>query len=215
MIKKIWYMYVELSFIIMIIVICREIMLPFVLGIFSTHNHVALLSDFGSPGMPTRHFFKRWEFIDGILFILGTPFYYQYLKIINKKMARYFIILVSIYGIGDCTFTALFDYSGSYFANWHSMLHALGSIVGCGALFIANILLILLLMYDGKSNVAKFFCKTQLLSILACILCLLFENFPLLGSTLQMIGLDGLYLPLLVLGIYNIKILVVKTFFFK
>lgn len=201
MIKKSVQLYINFSFILMIIVICREISLPAILGVFTTNRHVALLSDFGAPGMPTRNLFKHWEFIDGILFVLGIPFYYQYLKPISNKYAKLFVVLVIIYGIGDCLFSALFDYSGSYFANWHSGLHAFGSLVGCSALFIANCLLILLLLFDNQLHFVKLFVGTQLISMVACILCLFLESYPLVASSLQIIGLDGLYIPLLVLGL--------------
>ncbi|EJE99324.1 DUF998 domain-containing protein [Liquorilactobacillus mali] len=214
MIKKAIQIYISLSLILIILAICREISLPAILGIFTTRKHVALLSDFGAPGMPTRHLFEKWELIDGILFILGTPFYYQYLKPISKKYAKLFVSLVVIYGIGDCIFSALFDYSGSYFANWHSCLHAIGSLVGCGALFIANCLLILLLLFDSQLQFIKMFTATQLISIIACVLCLFLESRPLIASTLQIIGLYGLYLPLLVLGLFagfkNLKIWVFR-----
>ncbi|MBZ2405049.1 DUF998 domain-containing protein [Liquorilactobacillus hordei] len=201
MTKKSMQLYINFSFILMIIVICREISLPAVLGVFTTNRHVALLSDFGAPGMPTRYLFKHWEFIDGILFILGIPFYYQHLKPISRRYARFFAGLVVIYGIGDCLFSAIFDYSGSYFANWHSMLHAFGSLVGCGALFMANCLLILLLLFDNQLHFVKLFVSTQLVSMVACILCLFMESYPIVASSLQIVGLDGLYMPLLILGL--------------
>lgn len=200
-----------ISLLIMLIVIIREIALPFVLGVFQKNQPIGLLSDLGVPGMPTRLIFKKWEDIDGLLFILGTPFYVYFLKQVSKKIAMWFVTLIIIYGLGDCLFTGIFDYSGSYFANMHSFLHAFGSIIGCMALFLANLLLIISMLYMRKNFLALIMVISQLLAVVACVTCVLIENnWPIAASILQTIGLDSLYWPILILSLQQVFFILKK-----
>lgn len=190
---------------IMLLVIGREIVLPFVMGAFQQNKQLALLSDLGAPGMPMQHAFKSWEDLDGLLFILGTPFYYFYLKPISQKLALLVTILIITYGIGDCLFTGIFDYSGNYFANLHSFLHAFGSIIGCSALFCANCLLLLAELYYGRTGLARLIGLIQIVAAGACFACVLLENiWPLLASILQIVGLNSLYLPLVLVALIQL-----------
>ena len=93
----------------------------------------------------------------------------------------------------------MFVYSGSTFANWHSFLHSIASVLGYLGLYLAN-LLIAKIKHDNRFLVAVIG-VSQLLSLG---LNLLMES-PLVtkASTvglLQCVALDLMYLPLLILA---------------
>lgn len=190
----------EYSFLLILIVLIREISLPYFMGFFSANSKIQLLSELGSNKFPFHQAFDRWEFIDGILFMLGA--YYIYLWAQRQAASRYakpLALLVALYGLGDCLLTSMFVYSGSTFANWHSFLHSIASVLGYLGLYLAN-LLIAKIKRDNRFLVMVIGIS-QLLNLG---LNLLMES-PLVtkASTvglLQCVALDLMYLPLLILA---------------
>lgn len=194
------------SSIIMVIVIFREIALPYYMGFFSDRTQVYLLSDLGQPRLAISHSFDVWEIIDGILFILAAQFIYEWGKKYSAKIGIFLTCLVIMYGIGDCIMTALFVYSGSAFSNWHSLIHSTGSVIGCGALYLANFIIIKLLYDEGMFKLAYTFLVTQVISIFVSIMLELpISVSALISGILQCVALDLMYIPMLILSIITLS----------
>ena len=197
----------------LMIVLLREISLPFFMGFFSSAagGKTFLLSQLGQAGNPLHAAFKRWEIIDGCLFILSAPYFYDRFKNQFRTAGYLFGSLIAIYGIGDCLMTAFFVYHHNYFSNWSSFLHAAGSAIGSLALFVLNFGLLYLAAKTKQTRKVHFIGNCLLLSSLAVILMesRLFDNDLLIGI-FQCLYLDFLYLPVSLLALNDSLRLVKK-----
>lgn len=198
------------SFLLILIVILREISLPYFMNFWDGTNKIHLLSELGESSFPLHHAFDRWEFIDGILFILGAGFVYQWARQYqSNSYAKVLAGLVALYGLGDCLLTSMLVYSGSTFANWHSFLHSLASVAGYCGLYGANLLIAKL--KKAEPLLVKVIWVSQLLSLA---LNLLMES-PLITNAmtsvfLQCLALDLMYLPLLLITLRQLKLVLIK-----
>lgn len=199
---------------ILLFVFLREISLPFFMNFFSDNgsHDAVLLSQLGQNGMPMQIAFKRWEIIDGSLFIFSAPYFFERFKNEFKFSGWLFGSLIAIYGIGDCLMTALFNYSSDYFANWHSLLHALGSGIGSGALLAINLCLLILAWQKDQNLWAKLLGICLLGGILGGFL---LETDWITNKTaisvLQCLFLDILYLPSFLMALQDSKNLFIKN----
>ncbi|WP_281165628.1 DUF998 domain-containing protein [Liquorilactobacillus sicerae] len=199
---------------ILLVVFLREISLPFFMNFFSTggSHHAVLLSQLGQNGMPMQAAFKRWEIIDGSLFIFSAPYFFERFKNEFKLSGWLFGSLIAVYGIGDCLMTAFFNYGADYFANWHSFLHALGSGIGSGALLAINFCLLILARQKNQPVWTKFLAVCLLGGILGGFL---LETDWITSQTaisvLQCLFLDILYLPSFLITLQDSKKLFIKN----
>lgn len=188
----------------LVIVLLREISLPFFMGFFNSASNgkTFLLSQLGQAAAPIHAAFKRWETIDGCLFILSAPYFYDKFKNDSPTIGYLFGNLLAIYGIGDCLMTAFFVYHSNYFSSWNSFLHAAGSAAGSLALFLINFGLLCLAIQKNQTKKVYLVGSCLLLSLLAVILMesRLFNNDLLIGI-FECLFLDFLYLPVLLLAL--------------
>ncbi|ALS00518.1 hypothetical protein ATZ33_03765 [Enterococcus silesiacus] len=139
------------GFFIMILVILSELIVPFVLIAFYPHYNpiTMLISDFGEDGSPTKMVFKMWQLVDGSLFLLAVPSFYERFKRTSKSLAIWLSVMISTFAIGDCLVTGIFDRSPSVTTiDIEAMIHDYASGAGFVALLIAIFLLIKLYILE-------------------------------------------------------------------
>lgn len=121
---------------------------PFVPGYLQFTN---LISDFGEVGVPTHMAFKVWEVINGLLFLLSAPAFYEYFKGTSKKLASWFTAMLIIFSMTDCLLTGIFDRAlTSNTQSITGMIHNYSSGIGDTALLISMFFLLKLYQKQGK-----------------------------------------------------------------
>lgn len=128
-----------------ILAIISEVALPFILAqYYPGYTQVdMLISTFGENGVPTQDAFKIWEVINGTLFVLGAPCFYQRFQGTNQRLAFWLMIMVIIFGVGDCIITGVVDRATTTEQiGFSSYLHNYASGAGFVALLAGTFILI-------------------------------------------------------------------------
>lgn len=198
------------GFYILIIVVISELLLPFVLGHFSPgfSQTTMLISNFGRAGMPTRWPFKIWEIINGSLFILATPAFYNRFIRTSRPLALGTAISVVLFGIGDCIMTGLVDEANnSQQVTLTGLIHNYASGLGFAALLLGTLLLILLYHLEHRP---KLMLCIFIIFLIASLFMFLFgmPKLPVIGAfqmsqrgLWQRLNLLFLYLPFVIVGL--------------
>ncbi|MFD2305494.1 DUF998 domain-containing protein [Enterococcus termitis] len=198
------------GFKLMIFVICSELIVPIILGLlYPNYDPVTMLiSDFGEDGSPVKIVFKTWQLLDGSLFLLTIPSFYERFKRTSLPLAKSLSIMMGIFAIGDCLITGLFDRSTDPTAiDIEALIHDYASGIGFVALFIGIFLLINLYSIEKKHVYVWNFVLIFILSGIFMILFAapkipLIEQFHIPYRGLwQRANLFFLYLPFLVVAL--------------
>ncbi|MGX7148955.1 DUF998 domain-containing protein [Enterococcus ureasiticus] len=201
------------GFLIMILVIISELTLPWIFANFyPDYNHITMLiSDFGEDGSPVKSAFKIWQIIDGGLFLLAIPSFYERFKHTSKPLAKWLSIVMAGFAIGDCLITGIFDRStNASKINVESIIHDYLSGAGFVSLLIAIYLLIKLYRIEKK----PLFVQTLIIIFILSV-CFIFlfaapkipivnqVNIPYRGLW-QRLSLLFLYLPFFLVALKNL-----------
>ncbi|WP_339101906.1 DUF998 domain-containing protein [Candidatus Enterococcus clewellii] len=141
------------GFYFMVLAILSELILPFILGSFYLNydSFTMLISSFGEDGSPVKLAFKIWVSINGVLFLLAIPSFYQRFKQTSRPLAKWLSIMIAAFGIGDCIITGLFDQSTNHSEiDIEGMIHNYASGIGFVALLIGTALLFRLYSLENK-----------------------------------------------------------------
>lgn len=133
------------GFFLLILAVISELALPFVLGHYvpGYHQMDRVISSFGETGMPTKTAFRIWEIINGCLFILAAPAFYQRFAATAGRCAGALSTFLILFGIGDCIITGIAARaSTAEEVGLESLLHNYASSVGGLALLLGTCLLI-------------------------------------------------------------------------
>lgn len=125
--------------------IISELILPFVLAfMYPEFDHITMLiSEFGNANEQTKLIFRVWMFINGGLFIASSIAVYRRFALSNSFYALILSLSITVFGVGDCILTSLFETSAT--GNAHTLsekIHDMGSAVGFAALLIGVVVLI-------------------------------------------------------------------------
>lgn len=201
------------GFFIMITVIISELTFPFVFANFYPDYDpiTMLISDFGEDGSPIKTVFKIWQLIDGGLFLLTIPSFYERFKHTSKPLAKWLSIMMAGFAIGDCVITGIFDRSTSTTKiNVESIIHDYLSGLGFVALLIAVYILTKLYNLEKEQLAVQLFLIIFLLSI--CFM-LLFAapKIPIINQVRipyrglwQRLNLLFLYLPFFLVSLKSV-----------
>ncbi|MGX7243234.1 DUF998 domain-containing protein [Enterococcus quebecensis] len=202
------------GFLTMILVIISELTVPWILiHFYSGYNPVTMLiSDFGEDGSPTKVAFKIWQLIDGSLFLLTIPSFYERFKNTSKPLANWLSVMMATFAIGDCFITGIFDRSTNLDKMAiESLIHDYASGAGFVALLLAILILIKLYRVENHHS---FVTKLIIIFIISACFMFLFAapkipiinqlNIPYRGLW-QRVNLLFLYLPFLFVSFKNLR----------
>lgn len=202
------------GFYLLILAVISELALPFILGRFLPgYNQIEMLiSNFGETGMPTKWAFKIWEVINGTLFVLSAPAFYERFRGTSAPLALWTGILIALFGIGDCIITGLVDRAATTEeVGFTSLLHNYASGAGFVALLIGTFLLIRLYYMEHNSFMVI---ALPIIFVLSSIFMFLFampkipiaSDFQVAHRGLwQRLNLLLLYLPFLMVAVGNLN----------
>lgn len=201
------------GFYLMILVIVSELLLPVILGLFYPgYDQLSMLiSAFGEDTSPTQLAFKIWVIIDGLLFLLAIPAFYQRFKTTSKTLTKWLAAMIAAFGIGDCIVTGIFDRSGSSSGiSIEEIIHDYASGVGFVALLIGTGLLFKLHTLENNHLMVT---TIPMIFIISSLLMLLFAlpRIPIIDQLhipyrglWQRLNLLFLYLPFLLTAIESL-----------
>lgn len=193
----------------MIIGIFSELIVPVFFAHFSpNYNQVTMLiSDFGEKNSPIQKYFKIWQLVDGLLFILAAPSFYSHFYSTSSTIALWVGVTIVLFGVGDCIFTAIFDRVETSSFSIQGALHDYGSGVGFVALLVNTFLLISLYVKQQHFFMVKIVSVIFVLSSI-CMIFLASPRIPIIRKIdvhyrgfWQRANLFFLYLPLLIIAI--------------
>lgn len=202
------------GFYFLVLAVVSELALPFILGRWLPgYNQIEMLiSNFGETGMPTKWAFKIWEVVNGVLFILSAPAFYERFRETSNPLAGWTALLIAVFGIGDCIITGLVDRAATTEeVGFTSLLHNYASGAGFVALLIGTFLLIKL--YHMEQNTWMVI-LLPIIFVLSSIFMFLFalpkipfvSEFQVAHRGLwQRLNLFFLYLPFLLVAIGNLN----------
>lgn len=197
------------GYLFMIVAILSELVVPIIFAqIYPNYDQgKMLISDFGEVGSPVQKYFKVWQLVDGLLFILAAPSFYTYFYSTSPMMALWLGITIVLFGIGDCIFTAIFDRVETSTFSIQGALHDYGSGVGFVALLVNTFLLIMLYARQQQFLMVKIVSVIFALSSI-CMLFFASPRIPLVRKIdvhyrgfWQRLNLFFLYLPLLIIAV--------------
>lgn len=202
------------GFHLMVLAVISELTLPFVLGAFyPDYSQLSMLiSSFGEDKSPVRMAFKIWVIIDGLLFLMTIPAFFQRFKTTSTFLAKALAVMLAIFGIGDCIITGLFDRSTEYSGvNIEDLIHDYASGAGFVALLIGTALLFKLYSLEEKHFMVTII---PIIFVISCVLMLLFAlpKIPIIDQLhvpyrglWQQANLFFLYLPFLLAAIESLS----------
>ena len=202
---------INYGFIFMILAILSELIVPIIFAyIYPNYNQQKMLiSDFGEAGSPIRKSFKIWQLIDGLLFILAAPSFYECFYSTSPKLALGVEVTIILFGLGDCLFTAIFDRVESTKFNFQGAIHDYGSGVGFVALLVNTFFLIKLYVLEQKFLLVEIV-TLLFISSTICMLVFASSRIPFFRRLKiryrgfwQRANLLFLYLPLMIVAIIN------------
>lgn len=197
------------GYVFMIVAIFSELVVPVIFAqIYPNYDQgKMLISEFGEVGSPVQKYFKVWQLVDGLLFILAAPSFYTYFYSTSPMMASWLGITIVLFGIGDCIFTAIFDRVETSTFSIQGALHDYGSGVGFVALLVNTFLLIMLYARQQQFLMVKIVSVIFALSSI-CMLFFASPRIPLVRKIdvhyrgfWQRLNLFFLYLPLLIIAV--------------
>ena len=201
------------GFFIMILVIISELTFPFIFAKFyPDYNPVTMLiSDFGEDGSPIKTAFKMWQLIDGGLFLLAIPSFYERFKHTSKPLAKWLSIMLVGFAVGDCLITGIFDRStNASKIDIESIIHDYLSGAGFVALLLAVYILIKLYKVEKRYLFVQILIIIFILSVCFMILFAapkipIVNQIPIPYRGLwQRLNLLFLYLPFLLVSLKNL-----------
>lgn len=197
----------------MILVIISEVTFPFIFAHFyPNYNQVTLLiSDFGEDGSPVKLAFKVWQLIDGCLFLLVIPSFYERFKSTSQTLTIWLSISLAIFSIGDCLVTVLFDRTtNAAQIDIEALIHDYLSGAGFIALLMATFFLIRLYALESSHLFVRILIFILILS--ACFMFLYAApKIPIINQfhipyrgLWQRANLFFLYLPFFLVALKNV-----------
>ena len=174
------------GFYFLLLAVISELALPFVLGHYlSGYSQTEMLiSSFGETGMRTRTAFRIWEIINGVLFIVAAPAFYQRFVATDRNLALTLAAFIVAFGIGDCIITGLVSRAkNSEEVGFSSLLHNYASGAGFLALLLGTLLLIWLYYQEHNQFMVV---SLVLIFLLASLFMLLFAmpKLPIINACL-------------------------------
>ncbi|WP_368252347.1 DUF998 domain-containing protein [Enterococcus sp. 2201sp1_2201st1_B8_2201SCRN_220225] len=203
------------GFLILIVAVISELTLPFVLGHFVTgYSQIEMLiSSLGETGAKTRTAFRIWEIVNGCLFLLAAPAFYQRFEPTSTKLALVLAACLVLFGLGDCIITGIVSRAkDASEVGFSSLLHNYASGAGFVALLLGTFLLIGLFYLEGNSPMVV---TLILVFVLSGIFMVLFAmpKIPLLNAfqvshrgLWQRLNLFFLYLPFVLVSLKSLGI---------
>lgn len=200
------------GFFIFILAILSELCVPFILAHFYPNYHPlnGLISDFGTNNSPVQNYFKFWQLIDGILFLLGIPSFFYRFQHTSVIFSKWLSIMIAIFALGDCICTSIFDRSTGTEFNLAGLIHEYASGLGFIAFLVGTFILIKLYLLENNQSMVIFLIIIFIISTLFMIL-FASPNIPILKTMnipyrglWQRANLFFLYLPFLVVAIKDI-----------
>lgn len=186
----------KLSWILLIIAIVGDVIVPYILGLFyPNYSQIRdVMSILGNPNSPVKSYYNAWLMIVGTLLLISAFNLYKNYNRVYKLFSLVVFMLVSTFAIGDCIISSIFS--------TYSQIHSIGSGIGFTALALVS--LIISAIYFRDSNfIGSIMCIV--LFILSLVLFILFLVPSSLIGLWQRLLLVVIYLPLLNEGINNIK----------
>ncbi|WP_100065837.1 DUF998 domain-containing protein [Miniphocaeibacter massiliensis] len=146
------------GFYFMIIAILSELILPFILGSFIIDfSHTkTLISRLGEAEGIIKIIFKIWEIINGLLFFMSIPAFFERFKKVSEKLAKCLCFTIILFGLGDCILTGLFDSSMMDFGyiKIGKLIHGSSAFIAYIGILVGVLLLIKLYMLEGNRDMA-------------------------------------------------------------
>lgn len=203
------------GFYFLLLAVISELALPFVLGHYlSGYSQTEMLiSSFGETGMRTRTAFRIWEIINGVLFIVAAPAFYQRFVATDRNLALTLAVFIVAFGIGDCIITGLVSRAkNSEEVGFSSLLHNYASGAGFLALLLGTLLLIWLYYQEHNQFMVV---SLVLIFLLASLFMLLFAmpKLPIIKAfqvahrgLWQRLNLFFLYLPYVLVSLSTLRL---------
>lgn len=202
------------GFFFLILAVISELTVPFVLGHYvpGYSQLESLISSLGETGMPTKTAFRIWEIINGCLFILAAPAFYQRFAATNRGLASGVSLFLIIFALGDCIITGFASQASTpEEIGPVSLLHNYASGAGVLALLLGTFFLIWLYQIEENQLVVigllfVFFLSSAFLVLYAS------PNIPLLNEyqitnrgLWQRLNLFFSYLPYGLVSVTNLS----------
>lgn len=186
----------------LLIGIVSDFLTPFVLGFFSPRFNqlTMLISQLGADDSPVRIAFNTWSIISGSLMLLSLPAVYRRIAEVSRPLARWSVIGIALFAVGDCIFTGIFSYEKPGQASIEGMIHSFTSGLGIVGFLIMPLLLAYFYSRENKTSRVRlqifFFIFAGISSLIAGAPDLPFLDFTSGYDGLwQHINLIFLYLP--------------------
>lgn len=200
------------GFTFLLIGIVSDFLTPFILGFFSPdfNQLTMLISQLGAEDSPVRIVFNSWSIISGSLMLLSLPTVYRKFIKVNRPLARWSVIGIAMFAIGDCILTGIFSYEEPGQVSIEGMVHSFTSALGIIGFLIMPLLFACFYSRQHKTNKVRleiaFFVLAGVSSLIAGAPDLPFLAFSANYDGLwQHINLIFLYLPV---GLFAIEELV-------
>lgn len=146
-----------------------DFLTPYILGIFypKVNQMTMVISVFGDVESPVRQAFLVWSVVSGILFVLAIPAMYQTFTNTSTTLAKWLVLAIGLYGVGDCIFTGLFSINTEQ-ANWNfsTWVHNIGSGLGYAGFLLFPLFLFLLYKKEGKAKHSRLYFILLLISFI-------------------------------------------------
>ncbi|MBO0460273.1 MULTISPECIES: DUF998 domain-containing protein [Enterococcus] len=188
---------------------------PYVLGLFypGLDQLTMPISVFGDVASPVRGSFLIFSVISGILFVLSLPALYTSFANISTRLAKWLVVSLSFYAIGDCLFTGLFSLN-TQATSWDfsSWVHNIGSSLGYTGFLLFPVFALLLYRKEADQPIGRSYVLVVILSLLSALIYGLaripvLNHLPILDKLgfCQRLSYFFNYLAILLVGIKQLK----------
>ncbi|PQF22883.1 DUF998 domain-containing protein [Enterococcus mundtii] len=146
---------------------------PYILGLFypGLDQLTLPISVFGDVTSPVRTFFLVCSVFSGIFFILSLPALYASFEKVSTHLAKWLVVSLGFYAIGDCLFTGLFSLNTQAtswdFSTW---VHNVGSSLGYSGFLLFPVFALLLYRKEANQPISRMYIVLISLSLLSAMI---------------------------------------------
>ncbi|WP_438757585.1 DUF998 domain-containing protein [Enterococcus sp. AZ126] len=189
----------------MIVVLCSEIIIPIILAqYYPPYHSISMpISALGEDGSPVQFLFKKWQLVNGLLFLLTIPAFYTHFKKTSKKAAAFLGGSIAAFAILDCIVSGLANHvSDSNERGFLAKVHLYGSGIGLAGLLIGVFLLIYLSILEENRPLLLFSSITFVGAVFSMLILSRISNFTGIS---QRVSLFLLYSPFFVVSVRMVR----------
>ena len=197
----------------LIIAICGDLLLSFILSFFYTgySNLTMSISALGNPSSPVRIPFNIWMIIEGLLFLISLPAFYKAYHSVSVGLTITIMIFMGAFAIGACIFTGFFSVNETKdIVTTASKIHGAGSAIGF-MLFLFVPLLMSVLSFKNHDGFVGVMCIICFILSLIFFVLFVMSDKPEFANTIiryeglwQRLNLLFMYVPLMTVAVKSI-----------